>query len=79
MLLGEQERLNQSDFTTLLSNESFNKSLIACSVETVLFAFNCKDYMDIVELLQKFQLQPFDFCKIIESFVLHANWVWIFS
>jgi hypothetical protein len=75
MLLGEEQRLGQRDFSTLLNNENFNKSLIVCSIETILFSYNCKDTLVFQDLLQLFDLQAFDFCKIIESFVLHNTWV----
>eukprot|EP01080_Neovahlkampfia_damariscottae_P001516 gene1516-12642_t len=75
MLLGEEHRLGQTDFSTLLNNENFNRSLIVCSIETILFAYNCKDTVVFQDLLNTFDLQAFDFCKIIESFVLHNAWM----
>jgi len=75
MLLGEEQRLGKTDFSTLLNNENFNRSLIVCSIETILFAYNCKDTLIFKDLLKLFELQPFDFCKIIESFILHNSWV----
>lgn len=36
----EKERLSQSDFSTLLNNDTFHRSLLACSAEIVLVTYN---------------------------------------
>lgn len=74
ILLGEEQRVNQNDFTTLLLNDNFNKSLILSSIETVLFSYNIRNRMDFIEMMNLFQLEPFDYLKTIESFVLYSNW-----
>jgi hypothetical protein len=75
MLLDEEKRLQRSNFATLLSNENFHKSHLVCSAETVLFAYNMRDCLEFVDLLDIFELEPFDLSVSIESFVLHATWM----
>ncbi|KAL0482943.1 hypothetical protein AKO1_014089 [Acrasis kona] len=74
MLQGEEKRLKEQNFTTLLTNENFHKSHIICSVETVLFAFNMRDLISFPDLLKLFKLQAFELSIIIESYVQHATW-----
>lgn len=75
MLVGEEKRLRTNNFTTLLSNTNFHKSQIICASEAVLFAFNQSDKVDFVQLLDVFQLEPFELSVVIESFVHHAGWL----
>jgi hypothetical protein len=74
MLLGEEKRLKEQNFTVLLTNENFHRSHIICSIETVLFAYNMRDLISFPDLLQNFNLQAFELSIIIESFVQHAAW-----
>jgi hypothetical protein len=75
MLLGEEKRLKEQNFTILLTNENFHRSHIICSIETVLFAYNMRDLISFSDLLKVFNLQAFELSIIIESFVQHATWV----
>jgi len=75
MLIGEQNRLQKSNFTALLSNEDFHKSHVVCSVEAVLFAYNMKDTLEFEDILRLIQLEPFGLSVVIESFVNHASWL----
>jgi len=68
MVVAEEKRLHQSNFTTLLNHENFHRSLLACCMEIVLFSYKMT-HMAFPFVLQKFHIKPFDFCKIIESVV----------
>lgn len=70
MLSAEEQRLKLDNFTTLLNHENFHRSLLACTMEIVLFAYKMTQ-MSFPYILDKFQLKSFDFCKIIESVVRH--------
>ena len=63
-LQAEEKRLGQSNFTALLTNESFHCSLFACCMEAVFATYSMCDvaFPKILELLE---LQAFDFCKVI--------------
>ncbi|XP_013391758.2 retinoblastoma-associated protein-like [Lingula anatina] len=39
MLKAEKDRLSRADFSTLLNNDTFHKSLLACAVEVVMAAY----------------------------------------
>mmetsp|Transcript_7161 Transcript_7161/g.12032 ORF Transcript_7161/g.12032 Transcript_7161/m.12032 type:complete len:873 (-) Transcript_7161:575-3193(-) len=69
-LEAEEKRLNQSNFSALLSNESFHCSLLACCMEAVFAAYSMSS-MAFPAVLDILELRPFDFCKVIESFILH--------
>lgn len=70
MLLAEERRLNQSNFTVLLNHDQFHTSVLACCVELVLFSYKMID-MAFPYVLVQFGIKPFDFCKVIESVVRH--------
>jgi len=69
-LKAEQGRLGQTDFTPLLTNNSFHSSLLACCLESVYASYStpCMAFPRVLEVLE---LQPFDFGKVIESFIKH--------
>jgi len=71
-LKAEEQRLGQTDFSTLLGNEAFHTSLFACCLESV-FASYSTSGMLFPATLTLLELQPFDFGKVIESFVRHEN------
>lgn len=75
MLQAEERRLRQSDFSILLNNDNFHRSLIACSIEAILFIYNMKDQIDMTELLSILDIPSFELSKIIESFVIHCEGV----
>jgi len=52
----------------VLSNESFYKSLIACSIETVFFVLNVST-IKFEQLLQICGIQAFEFWRILNSFI----------
>jgi len=70
ILLAEETRLHQTNFTALLINDIFHRSLLACCVEIVLFSFKMTD-MAFPYILHRFQLKAFEFFKIVESVVRH--------
>lgn len=74
-LVGEENRRRTKNFTTLLQNDRFFTSLLACSIEAILFGYNIKHWIQFSELLKRMELIPFDFVKIIESFVLNTSWL----
>jgi len=71
MLLFEQDRLKQDNFTGLLTHDTFHKSLLACCIEIVLFSYKMT-HMSFPYVIHQFHIQPFDFSKIIESVIRHA-------
>eukprot|EP01114_Cavostelium_apophysatum_P015170 TRINITY_DN4080_c0_g1_i1.p1 TRINITY_DN4080_c0_g1~~TRINITY_DN4080_c0_g1_i1.p1 ORF type:complete len:600 (+),score=172.10 TRINITY_DN4080_c0_g1_i1:155-1954(+) len=71
MLLAEETRLHQTNFTNLLSHENFHKSLLACCMEIVLFSYKMT-HMSFPYVLDQFGIKSFDFFKIIESVVRHT-------
>ncbi|KAL9648698.1 hypothetical protein ABK040_003636 [Willaertia magna] len=76
MLQAEEKRLGGvANFTTLLTNENFHRSHIVCSIECIMFAYNCRDKCHFITLLDKFYLEPFELAIVIESFVQHATWL----
>lgn len=71
-LEAEEKRLNTNVFTSLLSADLFHTSLFACCIEAVFasystntFAFPC--------VLRALGLLPFDFAKVIDSFVQYES------
>ncbi|XP_052784892.1 retinoblastoma-associated protein-like isoform X3 [Mya arenaria] len=77
----EQERLAQSDFSGLLGNDVFHRSLLACSAEIVLMTYNVSWSLTASALsnvdsrftfpwvLDAFGLYAFDFYKVLESYL----------
>jgi len=76
MLQAEEKRLSgTANFSTLLSNENFHRSLTACAAECISFSYNSKESISLVELLNDFALEPFELSIVIESFVQNAIWL----
>ena len=69
-LEAEERRLKHSNFGALLSNAAFHTSLLACCLESV-FASYSTSGMAFPAILHTLELQPFDFGKVIESFIKH--------
>eukprot|EP01103_Thecamoeba_quadrilineata_P003465 TRINITY_DN13234_c0_g1_i1.p1 TRINITY_DN13234_c0_g1~~TRINITY_DN13234_c0_g1_i1.p1 ORF type:complete len:585 (+),score=106.19 TRINITY_DN13234_c0_g1_i1:158-1912(+) len=68
MLVAEENRLQVSNFTTLLNNDDFHCSLVACSFEIVFTVFKLEKYM-FPYLLDYFHIKSFELLKLIESFI----------
>ncbi|XP_063070863.1 retinoblastoma-like protein 1 [Engraulis encrasicolus] len=63
----EQKRLQGKDMTVLMEQDIFHCSLMACSLEVVLFAYSSqRTFPWIIEV---FKLQPYYFYKVIEVFI----------
>nr|CAG4711370.1 unnamed protein product [Naegleria fowleri] len=76
MLQAEEKRLGgATNFSNLLTNENFHRSLIVCAVECIAFGYNSKDSIGLVDLLNHFALEPFELSIVIESFVQNATWL----
>lgn len=73
MLRSEEQRLGTKNFSSLLRNNKFNKSLLACSIETIYFAYNQRDILDIQGIIALLDLSAYDLSKVIESFVMHSS------
>ena len=69
-LEAEERRLQRTEFSGLLSNAAFHTSLLACCLESV-FASYSTSGMAFPAILHHLELQPFDFGKVIESFIKH--------
>ncbi|KAL4219927.1 Retinoblastoma-associated protein [Mactra antiquata] len=77
----EKERLSLLDFSNLLNNDKFHRSLLACSTEIVLVIFNVlwrppssvtpdgDNKFMFPWILQVFDLYAYDFYKVLESFI----------
>ncbi|KAJ8344323.1 hypothetical protein SKAU_G00316520 [Synaphobranchus kaupii] len=63
----ELKRLQGKDMAVLLEQDIFHRSLVACCLEVVLFAYNSqRSFPWIIEV---FCLRPFYFYKVIEVFI----------
>lgn len=81
MLIKEEKRLSTSDFSTLLNNDAFHRSLLACALEVVMVTFGYtaspinpgmsarSSKLLFPWILDVFELHPFNFIKVIESFI----------
>ncbi|XP_063967780.1 retinoblastoma-associated protein-like [Lytechinus pictus] len=81
MLIKEEKRLSTSDFSTLLNNDAFHRSLLACALEVVMVTFGyiaspinsgmpaLSSKLLFPWILDVFDLHSFNFIKVIESFV----------
>nr|DBA32982.1 TPA: hypothetical protein GDO54_000720 [Pyxicephalus adspersus] len=78
ILKSEEERLSIHNFSKLLNNGTFHTSLLACAVEVVMAAYggnpspsqsNAETAVSFPWILDVFEQKPFDFHKVIESFI----------
>ncbi|KAL5004312.1 hypothetical protein ScPMuIL_017768 [Solemya velum] len=81
MLQCEQERLSQTDFSTLLNNDTFHRSLLACALEIVIVTYDVSlnpstgavspedSHLSFPWVLEVFNLHSYDFYKVLESFI----------
>ena len=63
----EEKNLNSLDYYEFVRNLEFHRSLTAICIETIFFINNKE--MDLQNLFSHAQIQPFDFWKMINSFV----------
>ena len=69
-LLIKEEKVCPQSPENILLNEDFHKALIACCIETTLFVNNyTHEDLTFMRLLELCNTQPFEFWKIITSFV----------
>uniref|UniRef100_A0ACB8F659 Retinoblastoma-like protein 1 n=1 Tax=Sphaerodactylus townsendi TaxID=933632 RepID=A0ACB8F659_9SAUR len=67
IMIQETRRLHGKDMTALLEQDIFHRSLLACCLEIVLFAYSSpRTFPWIIEVLN---LRPFYFYKVIEVFI----------
>merc|ERR1740138_1285181 len=69
-LEAEERRLHHHNFSSLLHNAAFHTSLLACCLESVFASYSTAG-MAFPAILSHLELQPFDFGKVIESFIKH--------
>ena len=69
-LEAEEKRLKVATFSALLANDAFHTSLLACCLEAVFASYSTAG-MAFPAILTNLNLQPFDFGKVIESFIKH--------
>ncbi|CAK9855657.1 unnamed protein product [Sphagnum jensenii] len=72
MCRSEAQRLQNSNLTSLLSNERFHRCMIACSAELVL-ATHKTVTMTFPAVLEPAGITAFDLSKVIEYFVRHED------
>jgi retinoblastoma-associated protein len=74
ILRSEEARLKRGDnpvnFSTLLNNEKFHKSLLACCIEIVAAVHKVTE-LQFPAVPNAFELKTFDFLKIVETVVRH--------
>ncbi|XP_073325249.1 uncharacterized protein [Pagrus major] len=63
----ETKRLHGKDMSTLLEQDIFHCSLMACCLEVVLFSYSSQRTFPWI--INIFKLSPFDFFKVIEVFI----------
>jgi hypothetical protein len=68
MLVSEEQRLGTNNFSMLLSNETFHRSLLGCCCELVFFCFKMSQ-ISFISILEKLNLKPLEFSKIIENVI----------
>ncbi|NXG08261.1 RB protein, partial [Sakesphorus luctuosus] len=79
MLKSEEERLSVQNFSTLLNDNTFHTSLLACAVEVVMATYgrnasqsdgtSAETDLSFPWILNVFDLKAFDLYKVIESFI----------
>ncbi len=70
LLLGEEKKVVNQNLAEILLNEDFHKALIACCIETTFFVNNHSNQnLTFLRLLELCDTQPFEFWRIITSFV----------
>ncbi|XP_071407369.1 retinoblastoma-associated protein isoform X3 [Pithys albifrons albifrons] len=79
MLKSEEERLSVQNFSTLLNDNIFHTSLLACAVEVVMATYgrnasqsdgtSAETDLSFPWILNVFDLKAFDLYKVIESFI----------
>ena len=67
MLRGEEQRINISDFSTLLHNDSFHRSLLALSMQVIIHVHRIHQLV-FPFILDCYDLPAFHFFKVIEGF-----------
>ncbi|PRP85784.1 hypothetical protein PROFUN_05976 [Planoprotostelium fungivorum] len=72
MLTTEEARLNQNNFSTLLGHDVFHASLLACCLDIVACAYKM-DGVQFPFFIRLFDLQPFDYLKIIENVIRNES------
>ena len=69
-LLIKEEKVHKQSADDILLNEDFHKALISCCIETTLFVNNyTHEDLTFMRLLELCNTQPFEFWRIITSFV----------
>ena len=70
LLLEEEKKLVNQNLADILLNGDFHKALIACCIETTFFVNNYTNKnLTFLRLLELCDTQPFEFWRIITSFV----------
>ena len=68
LILQLERKTAQGDLNEFLRESSFHQALIACCIEAVFFINNCSN-MSFLALLEKCDIQSFDFWRVITFFV----------
>ncbi|KAL3130799.1 hypothetical protein ABBQ38_000136 [Trebouxia sp. C0009 RCD-2024] len=68
MLTAEETRTQRTNFTSLLSSNSFHKCIAACAFELIVASYKMATHA-FPAVLEKLELHAFDMCKIIDPFV----------
>ena len=71
-LSAEEQRLRRTNFSPLLASGTFHTALLACCLESVFHTYSTSG-MAFPALLTTLDLEPFDFGKVIESFIKHED------
>ncbi|XP_053305762.1 retinoblastoma-like protein 2 [Spea bombifrons] len=63
----EKKRLGDADLSVILEQDVFHRSLLACCLEIIIFAY--KPSGNFPQIIVMFDLVPYDFYKVIEIFI----------
>lgn len=72
ILISERNRLEQTNFSTLLNHGDFHRSLLACCMEIVISTYEIHE-MKFPAILELFKLPAFECCKVVESVIKHQK------
>uniref|UniRef100_A0A8C5MHK2 Retinoblastoma-like protein 2 n=1 Tax=Leptobrachium leishanense TaxID=445787 RepID=A0A8C5MHK2_9ANUR len=67
----EKKRLGDTDLSSILEQDVFHRSLLACCLEIIIFAY--KPPGNFPQIIFMFDLAPYHFYKVIELFIKAEN------
>ena len=71
MLVGEEQRLGKSDFTTLLNLDMFHNALISSCVEVIAFVYQVSDAL-FPKCINVFSVTAFELSKVLDNIIRYV-------